>query len=56
MLAAAPGGKTTHIAELCEEAEVIALDSDKDRIQKVYENIDRLKVKNVNCCSGRCYK
>lgn len=48
----APGGKTTHIAELCEEAEVIALDSDKVRIEKVYENIDRLKLKNVTIIQG----
>ena len=52
MLAAAPGGKTTHIAELCEEAEVIALDSDKVRIEKVYENIDRLKLKNATVIQG----
>ena len=48
----APGGKTTHIAELCEETEVIALDSDKIRVQKVFDNINRLKVKNVTVVQG----
>ena len=48
----APGGKTTHIAELCEETEVVALDSDKIRVQKVFENINRLKVKNVTVVQG----
>ena len=48
----APGGKTTHLAELCPEADVIALDSDKGRIKKVYENISRLKIKNVTVLEG----
>ncbi len=48
----APGGKTTHLAELCPEADVIALDSDKGRIKKVYENINRLKIKNVTVLEG----
>ena len=48
----APGGKTTHLSELCPEADVIALDSDKVRIKKVYENINRLKIKNVTVLEG----
>ena len=48
----APGGKTTHIAELCSEANVIAVDNDKDRISKVHENINRLKVKNIKVILG----
>jgi 16S rRNA (cytosine967-C5)-methyltransferase len=49
---AAPGGKTTHIAELCEESEIVALDSDKDRLQKVVQNINRLQLKNVTVVQG----
>ena len=48
----APGGKTTHIAELCPEANIVALDSDETRILKVKENIDRLKTKNVEMIVG----
>ena len=52
----APGGKTTHIAELCSEANVIALDNDKDRITKVHENINRLNVENVKVILGDASK
>ncbi|OOF67908.1 16S rRNA (cytosine(967)-C(5))-methyltransferase RsmB [Rodentibacter caecimuris] len=39
---AAPGGKTTHILELAPEAEVIALDVESSRLQRVQENLTRL--------------
>jgi len=52
----APGGKTTHIAELCSEANVIALDNDEDRITKVHENINRLNVENVKVILGDASK
>ena len=46
---AAPGGKTTHIAEIAPElAELYALDSDSDRLQIVRENLHRLHL------SARC--
>ena len=48
----APGGKTTHIAELCPEANIVALDNDETRLLKVKENIDRLKTKNVEMIVG----
>ena len=48
----APGGKTTHLSELCSKADVIALDIDDVRIKKVYENINRLKIKNVTVVKG----
>ena len=48
----APGGKTTHIAELCSEANIVALDNDETRLLKVKENIDRLKTKNVEMIVG----
>jgi 16S rRNA (cytosine967-C5)-methyltransferase len=40
---AAPGGKSTHIAELA-DVELVALDSDAQRITRVRENFDRLRI------------
>ena len=39
---AAPGGKTGHLLELQPEAEVTALDSEADRLERVEENLERL--------------
>lgn len=39
---AAPGGKTTHILELAPQAEVIALDVERNRLGRVNENLARL--------------
>ena len=39
----APGGKTTHLAELCPESEIFALDNEKSRIKKIYEILVDLK-------------
>lgn len=39
---AAPGGKTTHILELAPKANVIALDIEESRLQRVRENLARL--------------
>jgi 16S rRNA (cytosine967-C5)-methyltransferase len=41
-LCAAPGGKTTHILEAAPEANVLAVDIDKKRLSRVYENLKRL--------------
>jgi len=41
---AAPGGKTGHILELCPTAQVVALDHDAQRLLRVSENLQRLKV------------
>jgi len=38
---AAPGGKTTHIAELA-DVELVALDNDEARLVRVRDNLDRL--------------
>jgi len=38
---AAPGGKTTHILE-CARVDVVALDKDEKRLQRVAENLQRL--------------
>lgn len=48
----APGGKTTHIAELCPGADIVALDNDEVRLLKVKENTDRLKINNVKTILG----
>ncbi|SMB87463.1 16S rRNA m(5)C-967 methyltransferase [Pasteurella testudinis DSM 23072] len=39
---AAPGGKTTHILQLAPQADVIALDVEAARLQRVKENLQRL--------------
>ena len=41
---AAPGGKTGHLLELCPSAQVVALDVDPVRCERVVQNLDRLKV------------
>lgn len=47
-LAAAPGGKTTHIAELMQNTGYIkALDINPSRLKLIRENMERLGVKNV---------
>ena len=48
----APGGKTTHIAELCPDANIVALDNDETRLIRVKENINRLKTKNIQIVVG----
>ncbi len=47
-MAAAPGGKTSHIAQLMENrGEIIALDKSRNRLKKMEEELKRLGVKNV---------
>jgi 16S rRNA (cytosine967-C5)-methyltransferase len=41
-LCAAPGGKTTHILEVAPQAHVLAVDVDKQRLNRVKENLQRL--------------
>jgi len=41
---AAPGGKTAHILELC-DVELLALDRDAERLERVRANLDRLGLK-----------
>ena len=48
----APGGKTTHLAELCPEARIIAIDSDQNRLGRVKENIERLQLENITLMQG----
>ena len=39
---AAPGGKTCHVLERCPQAQVLALDNDAARAQKIHQNLQRL--------------
>jgi len=44
-LCAAPGGKTTHILEIAPRANVVAVDIDEQRLARVHENLQRLRMK-----------
>ena len=45
---AAPGGKTTHMAQLMHNTgRIIARDNQADKLETIHENIERLKIKNV---------
>jgi len=47
-MAAAPGGKTSHIAQLLQNrGEIIAIDKSRNRLKKMEEELKRLGVKNV---------
>jgi len=53
-LCAAPGGKTTHILEVAPNAHVLAVDIDKQRLQCIKENLQRLQLKaTVKIGDGR---
>ena len=41
---AAPGGKAAHLLESCPELDLLALDIDEKRLQKVAENCQRLQL------------
>lgn len=52
-LCAAPGGKTTHIASLMgHRGEIIAVDADGARLERLRENLLRLGVGSVNIVQG----
>ncbi|MDF1763638.1 MAG: 16S rRNA (cytosine(967)-C(5))-methyltransferase RsmB [Oleibacter sp.] len=45
----APGGKACHVLE-CADVELTAIDADEHRLQRVYENLQRLQLKaDVRC-------
>ena len=41
---AAPGGKTGHLLEMCPDAEVLALEIDATRCERIHQNLRRLSV------------
>lgn len=45
---AAPGGKTAHLLEICTPSELLALDIDQGRMNRVRDNLGRLGL-NANC-------
>ncbi|MDJ0632800.1 MAG: 16S rRNA (cytosine(967)-C(5))-methyltransferase [Xenococcaceae cyanobacterium MO_188.B29] len=50
---AAPGGKTTHIAELMQDSgTIIACDRDGKRLKKVQANAQRLGLRSIQTCVG----
>ena len=50
---AAPGGKTAHLLELA-DLELTALDSDAQRLQRVRDTLDRLRLKaTLHCADAR---
>ncbi|MBD0361385.1 MAG: 16S rRNA (cytosine(967)-C(5))-methyltransferase [Coleofasciculus sp. C3-bin4] len=50
---AAPGGKTTHIAELMgDEGKIWACDKAASRLKKLKENAQRLQLKSIQICTG----
>lgn len=50
---AAPGGKTTHIAELMHDQGMIwACDRHASRLKKLKQNCDRLQLKSIQLCTG----
>ncbi len=52
---AAPGGKTAHILEHTEDTEVVALDSDATRLNRVHDNLERLHLKADVICGDARY-
>jgi len=48
---AAPGGKTAHLLERCPDSQVVALDVDAERVERVRENLDRLKLQAQLICA-----
>jgi 16S rRNA (cytosine967-C5)-methyltransferase len=59
-LCAAPGGKTTYIAQKMQnQGEIVAADSSNPRLQRVIENCQRLGVTivaTIACETGRCLR
>lgn len=50
---AAPGGKTTHIAELMEDrGKIFAGDRISARLKKLEQNAERLELKSISICQG----
>lgn len=48
---AAPGGKTAHILELYNAAEVVAIDNQADRVEKIHDTLQRLALQATVVCA-----
>ena len=48
----APGGKSTHLNELAPESNIIALDSDGQRLERVKQNAQRFNINNIEIIEG----
>jgi 16S rRNA (cytosine967-C5)-methyltransferase len=48
---AAPGGKTGHLLEMSPHAQVLALDVDAQRCERIHQNLERLKVRAEVCAA-----
>lgn len=52
-LCAAPGGKSTHVAQLCQgHAHILAMDNDWRRLHAVRENAERLGIESIHAISA----
>ncbi|WP_332405365.1 16S rRNA (cytosine(967)-C(5))-methyltransferase RsmB [Vibrio metschnikovii] len=51
----APGGKTAHILEHTQDTEVVAIDSDAARLERVYDNLERLQLRADVICGDARY-
>ncbi len=49
----APGGKTTHLCELAPDANIVALDSDKTRLERLLQNVQRFNINNIAIIQGK---
>ncbi|NEP56855.1 MAG: 16S rRNA (cytosine(967)-C(5))-methyltransferase [Symploca sp. SIO2G7] len=50
---AAPGGKTTHLAELmADQGKIWACDRAASRLKKLQENVQRLQLQSIEVCTG----
>ncbi len=48
----APGGKTTHLCELAPNSKIIALDSDRSRLDRVEQNAQRFNIDSIQIIQG----
>lgn len=52
-MCAAPGGKTTHLAQLAHgKAMIVAMDRGVNRMQRIIENVERLQIPGVHLVCG----
>lgn len=52
---AAPGGKTAHILENTSQSQVVAIDADEQRLERVHQNLERLGLDAKVLCADARY-